>query len=102
MAQWPHERQASLRPQQTSAKGVRVCCSGAPRPDRSSRVGNGIVEPHFVVRASLQSVELLAEWLRNADGSIKAVFRNWSRSLRSRISRSSNIADARRFSMVIA
>jgi hypothetical protein len=37
-------------------------------PDRSGRVGNGIVEPCFVVRASLQSVELLAEGLSNADG----------------------------------
>lgn len=58
----------SLRPQQTSAKGVRVHCGGAPCPDRSSRVGNGIVEPCFVVRASLQNVALLAEGLRNADG----------------------------------
>jgi len=58
----------SLRPQQASAEGVRAHCGGAPCPDRSSRVGNDIVEPHFVIRASLQSVELLAEGLRNADG----------------------------------
>jgi hypothetical protein len=49
-------------------KGVRVYCGGAPCPDPSSGVGNGIVEPCFVVRAPLQSVELLAEGLSNADG----------------------------------
>jgi hypothetical protein len=57
-----------LRPQQTSAKDVRVHGGGAPCPDCSSRVGNGIVEPRFVGGASLQSVELMAEGLRNADG----------------------------------